>query len=106
MLSTMAAENPFCVVIIGDFNCRSSQWWENEIENNKGKLFEPLTSDLGLYQLISEPTHFMGDSKSCIDLYRNFKKIYKLKGHILLKSHASLQPNVEMAVLLKAHVVL
>ena len=61
MLSKMAAENPFCVVITGDFNCRSSQWWENEIENNEGKLFEPLTSDLGLNQLISEPTHFMGD---------------------------------------------
>ena len=26
LLSKMAAENPFCVVITGDFNCRSSQW--------------------------------------------------------------------------------
>ena len=64
----MHAENPFCVVITGDFNCRSSQWWDNDIENNVGKLFEPLTSDLGLHQLISEPTHLMGDSRSCIDL--------------------------------------
>ena len=47
---------------------RSTQWWENDIENNEGKLFEPLTSDNGLHQLISEPTHLMGDSKSCIDL--------------------------------------
>ena len=44
------------------------QWWENDIENNEGKLFEPITADIGLYQLISEPTHIMGDSKSCIDL--------------------------------------
>ena len=51
-----------------NFNCRSTQWWENDIENNEGKLFEPLTSDLGLYQLISEPTHLIGSSKSCIDL--------------------------------------
>ena len=68
MLSKMHAENPFCVVITGDFNCRSSQWWDNDIENNEGKLFEPLTSDLGLHQLISEATHLMGDSRSCIDL--------------------------------------
>ena len=68
MLSKMHAKNPFCVVITGDFNCRSSQWWENDIENNEGKLFEPLTSDLGFHQLISEPTHSMGDSRSCIDL--------------------------------------
>ena len=68
MLSKMHAENPFCVIITGDFNCRSTQWWENDIENNEGKLFEPITADIGLYQLISEPTHIIGDSKSCIDL--------------------------------------
>ena len=68
MLSKMHAENPFCVIITGDFNCRSTQWWENDIENNEGRLFEPLASDNGLHQLISEPTHWMGESKSCIDL--------------------------------------
>ena len=68
LLSKMHAENPFSVIITGDFNCRSSQWWENDIENNEGKLFEIMTSDLGLHQLISEPTHLMGESKSCIDL--------------------------------------
>ena len=68
LLSKLHAENPFCVIITGDFNCRSTQWWENDVENNEGKLFEPITSDLGLHQLISEPTHLMGDSKSCIDL--------------------------------------
>ena len=68
MLSKIHAESPFCVIITGDFNCRSTQWWENDIENNEGKLFEPIASDNGLHQLISEPTHLMGDSKSCIDL--------------------------------------
>ena len=69
MLSKMHAENPFCVIIAGDFNCRSTQWWENDIENNEGKLFEPIIADIGLHQLISEPTHLIGDSKSCIDLF-------------------------------------
>ena len=68
LLSKIQAENPFCVVITGDFNCRSTQWWAKDIENSEGKEFEPLTSDLGLHQLISEPTHLMGGSQSCIDL--------------------------------------
>ena len=68
MLSKMHAENPFCVIVTGDFNCRSTQKWENDIENNEGKLFEPLTSDRGLHQFISEPTHLIGVAKSCIDL--------------------------------------
>ena len=56
------------MIITGEFNCRSSQWWENDIEKNEGRIFEPFATQLGLHQLISEPTHFMGDSKSCIDL--------------------------------------
>ena len=58
LLSKLHAENPHCVVITGDFNC---QWWENDIENSKGKLFEPLTSNLGLHQLISEPTQLISE---------------------------------------------
>ena len=68
MLTMLAAENPYSTIITGDFNCRSSQWWENDIDNYEGKLFEPFTSDLGLNQLITEPTHLMGESKSRIDL--------------------------------------
>ena len=68
MLSRMSAEEPYCVIITGDFNCGSPQWWENERENDEGRLFKPFTSELGLQQLICEPTHFIGESKSCIDL--------------------------------------
>ena len=72
MLAKKHAENLYCVIITGDFNCKSTQWWESDIENNEGKLFEniegKLTADIGLNQLISEPTHLMGSSKSCIDL--------------------------------------
>jgi len=68
LLSKIYAENPFCVIITGDFNCRSTEWWENDVENNEGRLFESFASELGLHQLITEPTHLFGDSKSCIDL--------------------------------------
>ena len=68
MLSKMSSENPYCVIITGDFNCRATNWWENDIENDEGKLFEPLTADLGLHQLINEPTHLIGNSRSCIDI--------------------------------------
>ena len=64
----MTAENPFCVLINGDFNAHSPVWWENDLENDAGKSFEPFTVDLGLHQLITEPTHFMGESRLCIGL--------------------------------------
>ena len=63
----MHAEKPSCTIITGDFNCHSTQWWEDDAEKYEGKLFEPITAEIGLHQMISEPTHLMGSSKSCID---------------------------------------
>ena len=68
LVSLLHQENPYTIVITGDFNCRSPMWWPDDIGNNEGELFEPLTSSLNLQQLICEPTHFIGNSKSCIDL--------------------------------------
>ena len=68
LFSKLHAEDPYCVIIMGDFNCRSTQWWENDSENIEGTLFEQTAADIGLHQLISEPNHLVGDSKSCIDL--------------------------------------
>ena len=53
---------------INDFNWRSTNWWENDIENDEGKLFESHTADLGLHKLINEPTHLIRNSRSCNDL--------------------------------------
>ena len=71
LVSKMHAEKPSCIIITGDFNCRSTQWWEDDAENYEGKLFEPITAEIGLHQMISEPTHLMGSSKSRIDLLTN-----------------------------------
>ena len=68
MMSKMAVGIPYAVFISDGFNCRSSQWWKDENENEEGKRFEPLTSDFGIYQFINEPTHMIGESKSCINL--------------------------------------
>ena len=68
MLSTMSIEEPYCIIITGDFNCRSPHWWKDEHENDEGRIFEAFTAELGLQQLVCEPTHFIGESKSCIDL--------------------------------------
>ena len=54
MLSKMSGENPYCAIITGDFNCRSANWWEDDIENDEGRLFKLFTSDDGLHQLINQ----------------------------------------------------
>ena len=38
------------------------------VKTDEGKIVEPFTSELGLQQLVCEPTHFKGESRSSIDL--------------------------------------
>ena len=68
MCNLVAAENPLCALHIGDLNCRSSDFWSGDTDNDAGNLLVSVLNDTGLHQLVNEPTHFIGDSKSCLDL--------------------------------------
>ena len=65
----IASEKPYMVMFTGDFNAHSVQWWPGGDTNNEGAQLNTLFSELGLTQLISEPTHFREHCQpSCIDL--------------------------------------
>ena len=56
------------LIFTGDFNIHSVQWWPEGDSNNEGPQLNILFSELGLTQLISEPTHFPEHCQpSCID---------------------------------------
>ena len=53
----------------GDFNGHSRLWWNDGDTNAEGKEIEQLTSQMGLNQLLEEPTNFEPNKNpSCIDL--------------------------------------
>ena len=55
-------------VILGDFNARSQSWWSDDITSFEGSHIDSLTTTYGFHQLISDPTHVLPNSSSCIDL--------------------------------------
>ena len=56
-------------IITGDYNSRSSLFWENDIENWEGRLFSHFLLSNNLEELINEPTHIRDDgTQTCIDL--------------------------------------
>ena len=60
---------PYCVIYTGDFNAHSINWWSGGDSNTEGTQFNILFSELGLSQLISEPSNFCEHCRpSCIDL--------------------------------------
>ena len=56
------------LVILGDFNARSKSWCSDDITTYEGSKIDSLTTTHGLHQLISQPTHLLPTSSTCIDL--------------------------------------
>ena len=68
VITDMSLSNPAFRLILGDFNCRSNSWWKGDISTKEGIDLESVSSSHGLHQLITDPTHILPQSSSCIDL--------------------------------------
>ena len=56
------------MVITGDFNCRSKQWWPGDVELPEGSALDEFIENNNLSQLIDEPTNTRTIGMSRIDL--------------------------------------
>ena len=45
-LDLLRRERPYTLVLTGDFNCRSSQWWAEDMENPEGTALEELLNQI------------------------------------------------------------
>ena len=67
-LETLCQNNPFLIVLIGDLNAKSKNWYSHDKTSHEGNEIENVTAQFGLKQIIKEPTHVSNTSSSCIDL--------------------------------------
>ena len=88
-IDAVTANNPFLTVVLGDFKIKSNLWFKGDKTSYEGSKIDATTSQFGLQQLINEPTHFIADSSSCIDL------IFTSQPNLVMESgvHSSLHPN-------------
>ena len=77
---------PFLTVMIGNFNAKSKQWCKLDKTSFKDSQLQLLSSKFGLWQIITETTHILENSRSFIDL------LFMSQPNIVLYSvvHASL----------------
>ena len=69
LVGKIRQENPYSMFISGDFNGHSTFWWPNGDTTLEGREIDEVMSQLGLTQLINEPTNFEPNKNpSCIDL--------------------------------------
>ena len=57
-----------CVILTGDLNCHSKQFWFDDIDSPKGVALDKLIESNNLTQLIDQPTNFEPRGKSCVEL--------------------------------------
>ena len=95
LLDYIASDNPFVSIIIDDFNARSNNWCSSDKTTYEGKNLESLTSQCGFKLVISDPTHILVSSSSCIYL------IFTSQSNLVLNSgvHSSLHPNCHYQII-------
>ena len=88
-LDLASKKNPYLLVVLGDFNAKLRQWYDEDSSTSEGILIENITSQFGLHQIINEPTHILENSSSCIDL------IFTSQPNLSVESgtQSSLHPN-------------
>ena len=88
-LEPAVQNNPFLVVLLGNFNAKSGNWCKNDIATTECKAIENISSKFGLHEIINEPTHTLESPSLCIDL------IFISQPNLITESgvHPSLHPN-------------
>ena len=89
MLGNIHSFNSDFSIILGDFNARLNNWWVGDTQASEGSRIDSLTTSYGFRQLISEPTHILKNSSTCIEL------IFTDQPSPIIDSgmHPSLHPN-------------
>ena len=67
-LEILAQKKTFLLTAIGNFNPKSSNWYDKDKTSFKRNTIEDVTSKLGLDQIINEPTHTLPNSSRYIGL--------------------------------------
>ena len=62
LLHEITLMNSSFIVLLGDFNAKSSTWYDKDTTANEGSMLESLTSSYGLSQMIKNPTHLLATS--------------------------------------------
>ena len=67
ILSKTASSTSLFTITLGNFNAKSSPWWKKDKTTVEGTHLEALTYLHNFHKLMSEPTHLLPQSNSCID---------------------------------------
>ena len=86
-LDSVMVNNHFLIVILDDYNAKSSLWDNNNINTCEGSKTDGETSQFELQKIIKEPTHTISGSWSYRDLIFTSKLNLVMESAVHLKIH-------------------
>ena len=89
LLSNALCSKSQFTAVLGDLNARSPAWCSEDITTLHGIQIDSLTTIHGFKQIISDPSHILPQSSSCIDLFFADQPNYVTD----CGTHPSLHPN-------------
>ena len=66
----IAKKNSYLIVMVGQFNAKSSNQYKHDKTTYGSSKIYAITSNFGLQQLIQETNYLLSNSSSCIDLVK------------------------------------
>ena len=63
-----ASHSPFLIVVSGDFNLKSENWYKHDKTSYEGAKIDALNRQFRLQQIVKDPTHILAKSSPCICL--------------------------------------
>ena len=96
-LELLAQKNHFLFTAIGDFNAKSSNWYNKDKTSFERNTIENVTSHLGLQQIINEPTHILLNSSSGIGLIFTYQPSIIIESGIHSSLHSSCHHQIVFA---------
>ena len=88
-LEALCQKNLCLIVSIEDLNAKSKSWYSHDRSSHEGNEIENVTGQIGLQQIIKEPTHISNTSSSYIDLISTSQPNFITGTGV----HSSLHPN-------------
>ena len=97
ILDLLLKENPFLLTAIGDFNAKSSNYYNKDKISFKGNTIKNVTSQLSLHQIINELTHILPNISSCIDLVFTSQSNMVIESDVHSSLHSSCDHQIAFA---------
>ena len=79
LIGDAIAKNPLFLLITGDFNVRSANWWKNDLCTSEGTQVDSFTTSHGLTQIIFDSTHILSNWYSAWIWYFQISLTWQLK---------------------------